>query len=305
MEVFDLEYNVGKILEAKDLGIKYHSLNDVIINKFPDGEIYVRVIPDVENKRCIAIKSIYNNEELIKALLILNALKKGGAKKIYFVAPYLIYMRQDKIFKKGECLSAEFVLRELKNYADEIFLLNPHIPFNSYGYTNYKGIKFYGIDMSYEIARYFLPSKNSINPLDNPKVIAPDEGAINLAKRYSEILMCEWAYLSKKRISGTEVKVEEKDLKIEGKDVLIVDDIISTGGTLIKNIEIIRKQNPKSVNIVCVHGVFCDKEKLEKLKEISDSLTATNSIPNGENLEIKRIDVSNAIANSLIEYVEF
>ncbi|MFN3527938.1 MAG: ribose-phosphate diphosphokinase [Candidatus Altarchaeaceae archaeon] len=306
MEVFDFEYNAGKILESKDLGVKSHGINDIIIKKFPDEEIYVRVLPDVENKKCVLIKSIYNNEELIKTFLILNALKKGGAKKIYLFATYLTYLRQDKIFKKGECLSAEFVLSELKNYSDEIFLLNPHIPFNFYGKTNYKGIEFYGIDMSYEIAKHFVPTcKEAIVKLENPKVIAPDEGAINLAKRYSEILMCDFAYLSKTRISGTEVVVEEKNLGIENKDVLIVDDIISTGGTLIKNIEIIKKQNPKSINIACVHGVFCDEEKLKKLKEISNSIVATNSIHNGKYSEIKKIDVSKVVADALIEYVEF
>ncbi|OIQ04511.1 MAG: hypothetical protein COS36_01505 [Candidatus Altarchaeum sp. CG03_land_8_20_14_0_80_32_618] len=219
MKIFDFEYNVGGILKPKDLCVKNYSSKDVTIKKFPDGEIYVRVIPPVENENCIVVKSIYNNEELIKTLLTLNALKKGGAKKIYLVAPYLIYIRQDKIFKKGECLSAEFVLNEIKNYADEIFLVNPHIPFNFYEYTEYKGIKFYGIDVSYEIAKYFMARDPkvmapycSIN-LTDPKVISPDDGAINLAKRYSEILTCEWNYLNKIRISPTRVIIENKDLK--------------------------------------------------------------------------------------------
>lgn len=303
MYVFDFGYNVKNILKKKELGIKEcekdrETGKEIILEKFPDGENYVRVIQDVENEKVIVVKSVYNNEELINTFLILDALKKGGAKKIYLVMPYLVYMRQDKIFKKGEALSAEFVLKEFKNFADEIFLVNPHIPFNYYGYSKYKGIKFYGIDASTEIAKYF---KN----LKNIKIIAPDDGSINLTKRVADILTCEWNYCDKIRKSGTEVEIEEKNLGIEGKDVLIVDDIISTGGTLIKTIKIVEKQNPKSINIACIHGVFCDKEKLEKLKQICNLLVCTNSIPTEENKDLKKIDISNVIANGLMEYIEF
>ncbi|PKP58307.1 MAG: phosphoribosylpyrophosphate synthetase, partial [Candidatus Altiarchaeales archaeon HGW-Altiarchaeales-2] len=141
-----------------------------------------------------------------------------------------------------------------------------------------------------EIAKYF---KN----LKNPKVISPDEGALDTAKECAKILKCESNYLVKKRDRVTgKIVIKDKNLGVEGKDVLIADDIISSGGTMIEALKVIKKQSPASINLACVHGVFCDAENFLMLKILADELVATNSIPN----KVAKIDLSGLIAEELV-----
>ncbi len=291
MYVFEFGFNVGqKLLEkAPNLDVKR---GEILLKEFPDGEFYARVISNIENEDCVVVKSIYNNEELVRAILILDAIKKCKPKSITLVAPYLVYMRQDKIFLDGEALSAEIVLKELKNYATQIFLINSHNQqFRKKEKFKYLGIEIYNIDAFSEIAKYF---KN----LKNPKVISPDEGALDTAKECAKILKCESDYLVKIRDMVTgKILTEDKNLGVEGKDVLIADDIISSGGTMIEALKIIRKQNPASINLASVHGVFCDAENFLMLKILADELVATNSIPNNAG----KIDLSELIAKELIK----
>ncbi len=247
---------------------------------------------NIENEDCVVVQSIYNSDEFLKAILILDAIKRGKPKSITLVAPYLTYMRQDKIFLDGEALSAEIVLKELKNYADKIFLINSHNQqFRKKKKFKYLGIEIYNIDAFSEIVKYF---KN----LKNPKLIAPDKGASDTAKECAKILKCESDYLVKirDRVTG-KIVTEDKNLSVEGKDVLIADDIISSGGTMIEALKIIRKQNPASINLACVHGVFCDAENFLMLRILADELIATNSIPN----KAGKIDLSELIAKELIK----
>jgi len=282
MILFDFGFNIKKHLEFEC------EIGKTEIKRFPDNEIYVRILSDVENSECAVIKSVQKNEDFMELLLILSALKDNNAKSINLVVPYLMYMRQDKIFKPGEALSARAVLRVLNSFADKISLVNSHIS-RSYGAFDFHGIKINNIDAFKEIARYY---KN----LSNPIVIAPDKGAYDAAKTCALVLGCESDFIPKKRISENNVIMEEKDLHVVGKDVLLVDDIISTGGSIIKAIEIIKKQNPKSINVGCIHGLFVDKEKFELIKKISDEVVSTNTFKN----IVSRIDVSNTIAKNLI-----
>jgi len=284
MFVFEFDFNVSEKLKGN---VKK---GEILLKKFPDGEWYARLKNDIKNEDCVVVKSAFNNEELIKTILILDALRRNNPKSITLVLPYLVYMRQDKIFIEGEALSAEVVLKILNNYVDKIFLINSHM-FRKEGEFNYKGIKIYNIDVFGEIAKYF-------KKLKNPNVIAPDKGAIDIAEECGKILNCESDYLEKERdrITGN-VVIKQKDLKIEGKDVLIPDDIIASGGTMIEVLKIIRRFNPASINIACVHGVFCDAENFLMLKILSDEIVATNSIPN----KVSKIDLSNLIAEKIMK----
>lgn len=295
MYIFEFGFDVAERLTKN--GVKDVKKGEILLKKFPDGECYARVnnINDIENQNCVVVKSIYNNDELINAILILDAVKRGNPKSITLVAPYLTYMRQDKIFLPGEALSADVILKILSSYADKIFLINSHNQhFRKKEKSKYNGIEIYNIDAFPEIAKYF---KN----LKNPKVISPDKGALHTSKKCAEILNCESDYLVKKRDRVTgKVVTEDKNLGVEGKDVLIVDDIISSGGTMIEALKIIKKQNPASINLACVHGVFCDAEKFLMLRILADELIATNSIPN----KASKIDLSELIAKEIAKIVK-
>lgn len=280
MILFDFGFDVEKNLECE--------LGEAEIKRFPDGEIYVRILSEIKDKECAVVKSVQKNEDFVELLLILGALKDNGAKSVNLVVPYLMYMRQDKIFKPGESLSARTVLRVLSSFSAQISLINSHV-FRSYGKFDFHGVRVNNIDAFREIAQYY-------KKLGNPKVIAPDKGACDAAKTCASVLGCDFDFIPKKRISDTEVVMEYKDLNVLDKDVLLVDDIISTGTSIIEAIRMIEEQNPKSISVGCVHGIFTDREKFDLIKKNSTEIVSTNTFKS----DVSKVDVSCLIAENLV-----
>ena len=109
-------------------------------------------------------------------------------------------------------------------------------------------------------------------------VLAPDKGALDRAKKASKIMGCDFDYMEKTRIDGTTVEIKTKDLDVKDKKVAIIDDIISTGGTMAQSIKELKKQGAKQVFVACTHGLFAD----EAVKKISSAgcneIISTDSI---------------------------
>ena len=126
--------------------------------------------------------------------------------------------------------------------------------------------------------------------LKNPLFIAPDKGSVGFAKSAAEQLGCDFDHLTKTRISGSEVKVDMKELSVKGHDVVILDDIISTGGTIVESAKVVRKGAPGSINVGCVHGLFMNG--VDIFKGSVDRLIATDSIDN----PVSKVSCAQAIA---------
>lgn len=300
---------------------------EIIIKQFPDSEIYIRILSDVKNKECAVIQSMQNNDNLIELLIILDALNDFGAGKITAVIPYLGYARQDKRFKKGEAMSSRTILKLIGSFADEIITVNCHFlneagTFNVGDYfkstslffeknirsDNYDNIDFNkkiketednpdnqeiilkNIDAFPVLAEYF---KNKFNK--NLVVIAPDKGALHYARRAAGIIGCEFDFLEKTRLSGDTVKIEPKNLDIKDKDVLILDDMISTGGTIVESAKVIKKHRAKTINVGCVHGIF--SKGTEMFEGVVDELVCTNTL----NTDVSKVDISEAIAKEFVK----
>ncbi len=274
--------NSEKLAEkvAKKLNKKVAKLE---VKKFPDGELYVRILSDVKGKECAVIKTTRNNDDLIELFLILDALKDLGASKLHAIIPHLAYARQDRRFKDGEAVSAKTILKIVDGYADSIATVNCHF-IKKKGRFNFYGIRVENLDAVPLVAGYF-------KKLKNPVVIAPDKGSIDRAKTAAKVLKCRFNYLEKTRISGSKVKTREKNLGVTGKDILIIDDIVSTGGTIINAVKIIKKQKPKSTNVGCVHGVFSKGTSGFRV----DELVCTDTIQN----KLSRVSVADIIADYL------
>jgi len=262
------------------------SRGDVEMKTFPDGEIYVRILSDVCGKEALVVHSVLDNNDLIESLLLLDALRDSGAKRIHAVFPYLAYMRQDKKFIKGEALSAKTILSLLDEKADRLTLINVHF-LNGGGAHVFHGIKLINLDALPLIAKYYAEK------LDNPLFVAPDMGARNAVSRAAEKTGCEFDYLQKTRLNGEEVEIKPKGLDVEGMDVVILDDMISTGGTMIKASEALRQQGAKTINLGCVHGVF--SRGTEIFNKVCDSLVCTDTIARNESL----ISVTELISESI------
>ncbi len=251
--------------EIKGLG---GEVIDAEIRKFPDGEKYVRVLGSAEEVTVVQSTFRPQDEHLLELLLIGDALKERGVKRLRAVVPYLAYSRQDRVTKDGEPVSVRAVMRALGIYYDELYVFDLHNP-ETLRFFPGKAIN---VSPARAIAEYFGEK------LGDGIVLAPDKGARERAKAVAEKLGFEFSHFEKRRISPTEVEMRPVDVDVSGKNVLIVDDIISTGGTMVKAANLLRELGAKKVFVAATHGVFAEGA-IERVGKAVDELAVTNTIP--------------------------
>ena len=262
----------------------------IFVSRFPDSETYLRFDTKVKNRKIILVQSFYGNvnDDLVEAMFAAATARSLGAKKISLVAPYFPYFRQDKRFRKGECINIEIVAKLIDSYFDEIFIIDPHLHRKN-KLSNIFRIKSHNLTANSLIADYI--EKN----IKNPVLIGPDIESYKWAEKTAKMIKCDYTILRKLRKSAREVKVKMKE-KIDFKDrnAVIVDDIISTGHTLLETIKHLKRLGAKKITCIAVHGLFAENA-LEKLRKTGAKIIATNTIPN----PVAKIDVSGLVAESL------
>lgn len=241
---------------------------DAEIKRFPDGEKYVRVLGSSEEVTLVQSTFKPQDEHLVEMILLADALREGGVRKLRAVVPYLAYSRQDRVTKEGEPVSVRAVMRTLAVYYDELYVFDLHNP---------ETLKFFpgnavNLSPARAVAEYFGEK------LGEGVVLAPDKGALGRAKAVAEKLGLEYSHFHKVRVSPTEVRMEPVDVDVKGKNVLIVDDIISTGGTMIRAANLLREMGAEKVFVAATHGVFAEGA-IERVSKAVDELAVTNTIP--------------------------
>jgi ribose-phosphate pyrophosphokinase len=273
-----LAWSVAKSLKAE--------MGKSEVKSFPDGETYVRITSNAKGRECAVIHSVRSNDDLVELILMLDDLRDLGATQVHAVMPYLAYMRQDKRFTEGEALSAKTILKIIDEISDTITTVNCHF-LNDPGEKVYNHIRFRNLNAIPLLVRYIG------RKVSKPVVIAPDKGSVGYAKEAAHILDCEFNHLSKKRVSGTEVVIKTKNLDVKGRDVIILDDIISTGGTIVEAVKVIRGWHPASINVGCVHGLFL--RGIDSFKGVVDRLVATDTVDN----PVGKVSAADLIAEDL------
>jgi ribose-phosphate pyrophosphokinase len=249
---------------AKELKIP---LANTISKRFPDDEFYVRITEDIRKKDVIIVQTTYPDPNLVELFLLQNAAEESGAKNITVVIPYYGYARQDTKFQDGEPISAKAIANLISLTADKVITVDPHkehiLDFFSTSAQSCTAVP--------EIAKYFKNKKIDM-------ILAPDKGALERAKQASDIINCEFDHMEKTRIDGTTVEIKPKNLDAQNKNVAIIDDIISTGGTMAKSIKELKKQGAKKVYVSCTHGLFAG-EAIKKLSTSGcDEIISTDTI---------------------------
>lgn len=251
------------------LGVRHVSVEHKV---FPDGESYIRIPVDVRDEDVIVVQSTYapQDKHIIELLITIDALRDLGARRITVVVPYLAYARQDKRFREGEGISVRTVLKNIRaSGADDLIVVEIHKE-DSLKFFNGRAIN---VSSAYALAEYFKGMENLL-------VLAPDKGALRRAKIFAEVVGGEYDYLEKyrDRITG-EVSVRPKNLDVKGRNVVIVDDIISTGKTMALAARQALKNNALSVYAACAHALLVgDALRLLKDSGIKE-IIATNTVP--------------------------
>jgi ribose-phosphate pyrophosphokinase len=232
----------SQVLAGRIAEITRNPLVDVKWTRFPDGEIYLQ-IREISN-RMVIVGSFVESDDLIELLLLIDACR--GA-EIILVLPYMGYARQDKQFNHGEPLSARIIARTLGTGVSKVITINLHKK------TILPYFEVPAIDLS--LAHAMADSIIAV-PCTSPLILGPDTGAAQLANDIASAGGWESDHLHKVRLSGNEVRMEPKIIPVEGRDVIIVDDIISTGGTLSMAASMLYQQGAQSVCTVCAHGIL-------------------------------------------------
>ncbi len=250
---------------------------------FPDGEIYVKLDGDVKGEECNLIQTTYPNRHLLELYMIQDALKENGAESIDIVVPYYSYARQDQLFEKGEALSARAFAKRLEIEANKFYSIDLH---------SEKIVDFFRIDAENLSAMPILARHSETK--DPDFLISPDEGGIERIKKAAREIDLEWDYLVKKRLDAETVKIKPKNIDVEGKSVVILDDIISTGGTMTEAAKQLKKEGAEEVHAGCTHGLFAENA-LDRLEKVCDSVFCTDTIEQ----ERSEVSVAPLIAENL------
>ncbi len=249
--------------------------------RFPDGEGYVRIEEESLDKETVIVQNTYPDSSLVELFLLQDAARGLGAEKITTIVPYFGYGRQDRRFNPGEALSAQVMLKHLAVDTDRLFTIDLHKPDILRWFTK-PGAK--DLTATAAIGNYFLNNEVDL-------VLAPDKGASQRAAEVAHVLGCANDHLTKTRLSGSEVVIQTSRLDARGKTVLIVDDIISTGGTIVAATNELKRIGAKKVFAVCTHGLFIGGA-LDKLKMVCDRVISTNTLEN----EVSMISVADEVA---------
>jgi ribose-phosphate pyrophosphokinase len=253
--------------------------------KFPDGESYTRILDDVKDEEVTIVQSIITDSDLICLLQLIDAVEEAYETTV--VIPYLGYARQDKKFKHGEAISARAVARCLCiDTIKRIYLINVH----NNAVLRYFNVDIKDLDASHTIGDY-IASKE----ITHPVIIGPDAGAKELVKAVAAPHGFDYDVLEKRRISGEEVEITPRALSVEGKSVIIVDDIISTGGTIAEATSMLKAQGAADIHVTCIHGIFVQNATLRMFKAGVKEINATDTIESA----FSAISIAEMVAEAL------
>ncbi len=226
------------------------SLGNLKIDQFPDGEIGVEILEDVEGKNVFVVQSLANrpNHFLMELLLIVDALKRASAKSIVCLIPYLAYSRQDKKDGKQTAISSRLVADLLeKAGVTKIITMDLHT-------DQIQG--FFNIPVTHLSSEEIFQKQIGNFLFDDPVIVAPDLGRAKFVKKFAKKAGYELAFIDKNRIGSKEVECSALIGQVQGRDVILIDDICSTGSTL-KAASILCKQNgAKRISVFVTHGLF-------------------------------------------------
>lgn len=285
----ELAKNICKYLKVK--------LSDALVDRFSEGEIRVKIGENVRGKDVFIVQPISPppNENLMELLVMIDALKRASAWRITAVIPYFGYARQDRKDQPRVPITAKLVANLLTTAgANRILTMDLHA-------SQIQG--FFDIPVDHLFAAgifvdYFSKSKNK-----NLVVVSPDVGSIKMARAYAKRISGDLAIIDKRRLSPDKTEVMHILGEVEGKDALIVDDLIATGSSLIEAVETLKKAKAKSIRAAITHGVLSGPaiERIDKCKAL-EKLLITDSIPldnSKKHSKIKVLSVANLLGEAI------
>ncbi len=278
----ELAKNLSKKLKAQ--------LIKSAVHYFPDGEGKITLGSTPKNKTIVVVQSTFPpvDSNLIQALSLVSKAKQHTS-DVIAVIPYMGYARQDREFLDGEIVTMEVIAKLFQAAgAKKIIVVDIH---SMIGLKKFK-ISARNVSAAPELVKFFKKLH-----LKNPLVVSPDLGGINRAKEFASLLNTDFIALQKQRDRKTgKVKIINSKLEnVAGRDLILVDDMISTGGSIIKATEFLKKQKCKSVFVACTHALLMNDAEKKIKKAGVTRIVSANTISGNTAL----VDVSGVIAKEI------
>lgn len=264
----DLANAIAKHLDAE--------LVPVDIRIFPDGESKIKM-KRVDKDYCIVVQSTYppTDRHLLQALMMIKRCSEDGAANVCAVMPYMAYSRQDRAFLDGEVVSMALVAKLIETVGTKrLITVDVHSPASlSYFTMDTQNISAVGLLADYAAVK--------IKP-NAPIVVSPDMGGAKRAVKFARMLGTDMVALKKIRDKDTaEVIIEEKELNssVVGRDLILLDDMISTGESIVEACRFLRRYKPHKIYAICTHALLIGDATTRIKAAGVEEIISTNSVP--------------------------
>ncbi len=280
---------------CRDLKVK---LQDALVGRFSEGEIRVKINENVRGKDVFIVQPTCppSNDNLMELLIMIDALRRASAKRITAVIPYFGYARQDRKDQPRVPITAKLVANLLTTSgSDRILTMDLHA-------GQIQGFFDIPVDHLFSVGvfvDYF--SKMNIKDL---VAVSPDVGSIKMARAYAKRVSAGLAIIDKRRVSPEKAEAMHIMGEVEGKNVIIIDDMIATGSSLIEAVEALKKAKAKTIYAAITHGILSGPaiERIDQCKGL-EKLLISDSVPLSADKQHEKIQVL-SVANLLAEAIK-
>ncbi|MDE1171248.1 MAG: ribose-phosphate pyrophosphokinase [Verrucomicrobium sp.] len=270
-------------------------LGQAMVTAFPDGETFVKVNENIRGCDVFIVQPTCppTNHHLMELLIMIDAMRRASAARITAVIPFYGYARQDRKDQPRVPITAKLVANLLVAAgANRVLAMDLHAQ-QIQGFFDIPVDHLYAAPILYR----YLKAKN----LDNLVVVSPDVGGMKMATAYSQMLDAGLAIVVKRRINATEIEAQFIVGEVAGKDVLLVDDITETAGTLVAAAQILKEAGARRIFAGVSHAVLNDLG-VERLKaSCIEELITTNSVPpcDTDGFKVTVLDVSELLGEAI------
>ena len=257
---------------------------------FPDGESKITIKKIPRQSIVLVVQSTFPpvDTNLLHLLSVISKVRKYSS-KIYAVMPYIGYARQDREFLEGEIITISVIGQMLRTVGTKKVIT---IDIHSTKALKELKMSSENVTAVFELVKYFKKLR-----ITNPLVVSPDSGGKQRAKEFAKLLGTDFLYLEKNRNRKTgQVNILTSKVSVKNRNIILVDDMISTGGSIIKSTQFLKKQKCKRIFVACTHALLVnDAEKRIRNAGVSQ-IISTNTIPR----KTSKVDVSKIIAESIL-----
>lgn len=255
---------------ARRLGV---SAAPIALRHFPDGESLVAVSPPARNA-CLYCSLDRPNERLVDLLLAVDALRRNGANRLVLAAPYLCYMRQDKAFHAGEAVGQQAIARLLSHLFDRIVTVDPHLHRVATMSAVFPDIEAESLSAAPAIASFLRTKYLPRSTL----VVGPDSESAQWIGQIGEPLGFETLVGTKSRLGDRHVEIGFPLKSLGGRPILLADDIVSSGGTAVEAVTVLKRLGAGDIHVIVTHALF-DAETEGRLRNAgAKDIWSTDSV---------------------------